>query len=217
MASVWLERPLNHEDDLPDVCARCGAETKGRVKRNFNWIPPWVIITILAGLLIYLILAIILKKNCSVAVPMCDKHRNHWFGRGLWVFLTFLLFIGGSIGLTVLTVEMVPNGELEGLAALWIVAGILAWLIFIIVANYTAIRPLEITDDRIRLTGVSEEFASAYREHLDKLDRGRREVSRGGLDRWDDRPKRRPRRDDDDRYERDDDRPRRDRIRDEDY
>jgi hypothetical protein len=88
----------------------------------------------------------------------------------------------------------VSEGNLSSLAApLWllVVALLLGWLITIAVLQQTAIRPTEITDRSITLTGVSEGYIEALR-----ADRGD--------DYDDDRPRRSRRRDDD--Y--DDDRPR---------
>jgi hypothetical protein len=76
MPTVYLRGRCSRPDDLPDVCARCGAETKHRVTRTFHWYPPWIGITILAGLLIYFVLAMVLRKSYTVAVPLCDRSQG---------------------------------------------------------------------------------------------------------------------------------------------
>jgi len=81
-----------------------------------------------------------------------------------------------------------------------------AFLVVVIAAQATAIRPEEITDRGIRLTGVCMSFVDAYRDMEDR----ERAARRGALERWDDRRDRRRDDDEDDRPRR---RPRDDRYR----
>jgi hypothetical protein len=73
--------------------------------------------------------------------------------------------------------------------------------VVVVAAQATAIRPKEITDNGIKLTGVSQGFVDAYEEQEDR----EREARRGALDRFDDRPRRRRDEDEDDRPRRRDD------------
>jgi hypothetical protein len=187
VASVSLGRYEIEEYDPPEVCMKCGARSSVVVRRTFSWCPPWVIITIIAGLLIYAILAMVMTKRMSVKVPLCKEHKGHWTMRTLCILLGFLgllVFVGLAIALSS------EDSDLAGLV--WMVTGVLllAWLIMVIIFQYTAIRPTEITDRSITLTGVNEGYIEALRE------------DRGDSD-DDDRPRRSRRRDNDD-----DDRPR---------
>lgn len=204
---------------------KCGTETSHRVTRTFNWVPPWIGITILAGLLIYFILAAVLRKTYTVAVPLCEDHKRHWTNRTVLTLVSLVVLVLGSIGLGVLAGNLGPAADDVGPVIVFvIIGGFVAWLVLVIVANSTAIRPEEITDDGIRLTGVCMEFSDAYREMEDR----EREARREARDHWDDRPRPkrrdyrededdRPRRRDDERYQGradEEDRPRRKRERD---
>ncbi len=213
MAKVWLEERLCNRGDLPDVCLKCGRPTTNRVKKTFNWNPPWVWITLVAGLLVLLIVVLVTRKTIHARVPLCDEHRGHWWKRTLLIVLGLF----GAIGVTILIVvaidSMGPGNDAAGLLGLLIPVVFLAWLIGTIVAQVTAIRASEIDDRRgLQLTGVCQEFVDAYREEYDDRRPGR--IDRRALEYWDDRepPRRaRPVSDDDRRYreEDEDDRPRR--------
>src|SRR4051794_28169059 len=152
MPSVWIERPCTEPEDLPDVCMRCGAETTHRVNKRFGWMPGWVYVTLLAGLLVFAIVALVVRKRARVLAPMCQEHKNHWLMRTLLVVGSLALGLGGWIALMVMTEELLPPGDaLRDLAPASIVVALLAWLVVAAVAASTAIRPLEIGDRGVKL------------------------------------------------------------------
>ena len=64
------------EATLPDRCVKCHAPATGeRLKRNLYWHPPWIYILILASLLIYVIVALIIRKRATIHIGLCDEHR----------------------------------------------------------------------------------------------------------------------------------------------
>jgi hypothetical protein len=40
------------------------------------WHPPWVWLTFLAGALIYVVVALVVRKSATVHVGLCEKHRS---------------------------------------------------------------------------------------------------------------------------------------------
>src|SRR5262245_2698918 len=90
MATVYLESYDSDVTDLPDLCMKCGAPSSVRKKRTFSWYPPWVGVLLLAGLVPFVIVAVILTKRCRVVVPLCAQHKNHWLMRQLLVLLSLL-------------------------------------------------------------------------------------------------------------------------------
>lgn len=182
---------------LPDVCMKCGEPSTVVKTKNMSWCPPWVGILILGGLLPYLIVAMILTKRTRVQAPLCDQHKGHWFNRALVVWGTFVLFGAICLGGFVLAGAMNNGGgrrgdDIFGFACAGSVVLGLIWLIVLIVAQNTAIRPKEITDKDITLTGLSQEFVDAV-EDQDQDDRPRRGRSRDDDD-YDDEPKARKKR-----------------------
>jgi hypothetical protein len=172
MASVRIDFEDLDADALPDMCMRCAAPAAVRKVRAFAWQPQWIAILILAGLLPYIVVALILTKRRRVAVPLCERHQGHFAWR-LWTGLigfgvVALLFFGGIALAAGSSSSSSPSGraadELYGLVFGSCCLAFVAWLILIVVLQQTAIRPSEITDFSITLQNVSYDFLRAY-EH----------------------------------------------------
>jgi len=198
MAEIRL-RLREAAGDLPDVCMCCGQASTIVKSKNMSWCPSWVGILILGGLLPYLIVAMILTKRMTVQVPLCDQHKGHWFKRTMWTVGTFFLFAaicGGALALGLVMTEGAPRRRDEVTGGVCVLSAILGviWIVILLIAQNTAIRPAEITDRDITLKGVSQEFVDAVEN-----------------EQYDDRKSRRSRDDDDDerlrkkRYRDDDD------------
>jgi hypothetical protein len=167
---------------LPDLCMRCGEPATTQKSRNFMWIPPSVGVAILIPIL-YIILSAVMRKQMRVSVPLCDRHRGHWWVRGLIILLCLLCVLALMVMAIALSAD--EYGMLPGI--LWTATGIASfgWIVLIIVMRYTVIRPGEITDRSITLYGVSETFAQAVLDQRDRF----------GDEEYFDRPSRRRRRD----------------------
>jgi hypothetical protein len=199
MASILIRD--NETDDLPPVCAQCGEPASDRITKVFSWHPPWIAVTILAGLLIYIILAMVLTKRMTVRVPFCGLHRNHWSKRNLIIGLS----AAGIAALGILSFVLVlsrpgNNDELFGFVCLGSALVFLVWVIFVAVLQSTSIRPTEITDRTITLRNVSDAFADAVEDADFKPRRRLRRYDDDDRDDYRRRP--RPGRGDDDDDER---------------
>lgn len=81
---------------FPDRCVRCNESADGtRVKRTYYWHHPALYLMILfPGLLIYVIVALIVRKSVTMQVPLCPNHRDRR-RKGMFGALTlFLVSIG---------------------------------------------------------------------------------------------------------------------------
>jgi hypothetical protein len=170
MARVRLGRFEAEEGDLPGLCMRCGAPATLVRKRTFSWMPPWVGVLILAGLLPYVIVASVMTKRMRVHVPLCDAHKNHWVWRA-WVTYGGLAVLGGLLILWIaLMIALDRPGQRDrsdavmGFSCVGLLIVGVAWLIVIVILQNSAIRPSEITERSITLIKVSERFAEAVRD-----------------------------------------------------
>ncbi len=167
MAQVRLDR--DEVDELPAVCMRCGQPSAVIRARMFSWCPPWVGILILVGLLPYIIVHLILTKRMRVNVPLCEPHKNHWLWRAVIVWGS-LLVLGGLVAVGLALQQPLADqagvapDDLFGYLCLGSVALLVVWIVIAMVAQQTAIRPVEITDDTITLTGVNQDFRHALKE-----------------------------------------------------
>jgi hypothetical protein len=153
-------------DDVPHVCMKCGADAVAEKKTQFAWYPPWVWILILAGVLPYIILAMVMTKRQRVMVPLCDQHKHHFLYGRIFRAVGWLAFIGAPV-LFVVGLAISPRrGELAGVLCWgWLGLVVLYFIALKVWALLTKIRPSEITDRDIILTNISPEFASAMEEH----------------------------------------------------
>src|SRR5262249_2768872 len=154
---------------LPPFCMRCGEPATVVKHKRFSWGPGWLVVLLLVGAVCFgplfwiaIILNLILLTRMRVAVPLCERHRNHW--------LTVELVLFGGIGMLVLlfcaTVVLFvttrgpddPQIEVAG----WFCAGTIAFFVAMLfpaaILQTRVIQAAEITNRSITLTGVAKEF-----------------------------------------------------------
>lgn len=83
-AGVWQQHGANLVMDktaqLPDRCVKCNAYASGkRLRRKLTWHPPTLYLLVLAGVLIYAIVATIVSEKATIYVGLCERHskRRH--------------------------------------------------------------------------------------------------------------------------------------------
>lgn len=110
-----------HHSLLPPRCVKCNQPAALPIKpRTLYWHNPWIYLSLFLGVLIYFILAMILRKKATVLPGLCAVHRQHrtrgilfawlgilatmlvlaygfWNGSGWIIFLGFLLMIAAMI------------------------------------------------------------------------------------------------------------------------
>jgi hypothetical protein len=165
MAEIQLRQSETDRDRLPDVCIACGQPATSFIRKTFAWHPPWVIVIILAGLLPYVIVALILTKRMTVEAPVCDKHCGYWWKRQMLMWLPLLaVIVAFTGGMIIASNAGAPPGqnELTGFVCAGSAILFLAWLIVAAIVQSMMIRPTEITDRSIRLKRVHEGFVDAF-------------------------------------------------------
>ncbi len=61
---------------FPDRCLKCNAPAEGFKKRfNVSWHHPALYLLVLLGLLIYVIVALVVRKTARLDIPLCPRHR----------------------------------------------------------------------------------------------------------------------------------------------
>ena len=160
----------------PDLCMTCGAPAGGSVDKTFRWMPWWrpaaaVVLGVVLvpfgmipgiGKRLYgtTIQGLATPQEMPMRAPLCAAHRNHWQWRNVagW---------GGIVGLEVIVVAgevLFFSPRSPWLGARWlprhgafyagIGAGVLAWLVGLVVMDMTAVRADRITDEGITLRGA---------------------------------------------------------------
>ena len=124
-AMVWRFKKhlvMGHDAVLPDRCVKCNAPVQGRrLARNLYWHSPVFYFLILINLLVYVLVALIIRKRARIAVGLCQKHQA---GRKRDMAIGWLLSLAG-IG--VIIVSLMSEYWLLLLAAIFLFLGALMY------------------------------------------------------------------------------------------
>jgi hypothetical protein len=147
---AWLV--CRKESHLPGRCVKCNEPvTSQPLKKKFYWHPPVFYVLIVISLIIYVIVALIVRKTATVHIGLCDRHVAK---RRTGVIVGWLLFFVG-LG------TMFAAGSAKGDAVAFFVLGgiglMLAGAIFGIVMAQT-LRPKKIDNYFAWYTGACPEF-----------------------------------------------------------
>jgi hypothetical protein len=155
--SAWRDRnrlvvAIGHA--LPERCLRCNGNCEGyRLKRELYWHHPAYYLTLFLSPIIYVLVAILIRKKAKVELPLCPEHRRQrtmrlgacWGVAAVACFLIFL--VAGSTGL----------GDLAG----WLIFTAILLLFGAIVAGVIFVRvvePVRITATHLFLKGARKMY-----------------------------------------------------------
>lgn len=77
MANIWRNQSLlvmTKEALLPGRCVKCNAYTNERLKRKLTWHHPALYLLIFVSILIYIIVAMVVRKTATVNIGFCPEH-----------------------------------------------------------------------------------------------------------------------------------------------
>jgi hypothetical protein len=140
---------------LPPYCVKCGIVSHQQpVERKFYWHSPLLYLTILAGVLVYAIVAMIVRKRFDLAVPLCDSHFRL---RRIWLSVSAALMLVAFPALFVgLSMDYPGTGIVVCLATL--LGGAIAWS-----SVAPILRPTRITEEMAVFRGAHESFFGRLR------------------------------------------------------
>ena len=150
-SGVWRNSStlvMSKDAQLPDRCVKCNAFTIGRLKRKLSWHHPAIYILIAVALLIYLIVAMVVRKRATVYLGLCEEHMAK---RRTYIWITWLLALGGIAGFVIAIAE--NNGVPALIGILLFLTAIVFALITIRVAS-----PSRIDDRFVWLKGINAEY-----------------------------------------------------------
>lgn len=140
---------------LPDICLKSNQPATRRLKRKLQWHHPAISVTILAGLLVYVILAMILTKRATIHMALTEewfaiRWRRILYAWGV-VLASVVLFIAGVTFIDQ-TNSLLP--------AFVIIGAVVLFLGGLIYGQYapSLVSPQRMTDDYIWLKGVHPDF-----------------------------------------------------------
>ncbi len=138
---------------LPPNCVKCGRPTQEVMNKTFWWHNPVLYLIILISPVIYVIVALIVRKNCKLNVPICEEHRSSYQTKrrvgGILMLASIPLWIA---------IAAIGHGsdDAVGIGALVFVMTLVAGLIVFGVASL--IKPSNMDEQTATFKGAGEAF-----------------------------------------------------------
>lgn len=107
--AVVVRRP---DAELPDRCVRCNEPASGfRLSRKLQWHHPAVYVALVISPIVYVIIALIVRKTTTVRVGLCPRHRARRRNGMLIGWLGTLLAVAAcTVGVSADTPEAMLGG-----------------------------------------------------------------------------------------------------------
>lgn len=141
---------MDKRASLPRYCLRCGRPASTTVKWHFSWHQPIIYLTLLANVIVYLVVALLVRKRARVELPLCDDHVQQ---RRVWLTLGSIAFLLG-IALTIWTFY---GDDLTG-AGCWLSLALVVGGLGTLAVASTPVSPRKIDDRFVWLKKVSPEY-----------------------------------------------------------
>ena len=151
-AEMWREGKvlvMRQGGEFPHRCIKCNEPSAAPLRRyKLSWHSPWLYLLLLLALLLYAIVAAIVRKTAVVQIGLCERHQRRvlwgrivgWGGLALEIAL-----IWAGLGLDMPPLPMVA------------LALMLPWIIATMVINRLVL-PVRIDDQYVRLKGCGPAF-----------------------------------------------------------
>jgi hypothetical protein len=147
----WLVMEVDAR--LPARCVRCNAPAEALMKQQtLYWHHPAIYLLLLFWVVIYVVVALIVRKSLKVDVGLCEEHRR---ARRNALIVGFIGLIGSIPAAMALGKLGYPGaGALSG------ILGFLGSLIYVLV-KARILRVKKIDEDEARLGGCGEAFLAS--------------------------------------------------------
>jgi hypothetical protein len=150
---------MDKRAQLPPRCVKSNVPTQRTLKRTLSWHHPVIFVSILAGLLIYVILALVLRKTATIYIGLSDE----WFAkRRMRILISWMTVLAGIVTLvTALTLNDRNNSLvfLIPIAVLMMFVGTIYGLV-----GARMVSPKKITETHVWLKGVHPDFLAELPE-----------------------------------------------------
>ena len=137
---------------LPARCVKSNMPAERRLKRNLYWHHPAIYLSILIGPLIYIILALVLRKSATIHIGLSEA----WFARRRTVMLISWLLGLASIAAFFIGIPLIEHDWAVWLIGLSPVVFLFGTLFGLLGARTVVAQ--RISDDYVWLKGVCPEF-----------------------------------------------------------
>jgi hypothetical protein len=155
--SIWRNKSLlvmTKEAQLPSRCVKCNAPASGTLKRKLTWHHPALYILAFGALLLYAIIAMVVRKTATIQVGLCETHTA---ARKRDILITWAL---GLLSL----VSFVIAALMEDVTFLLVGALLLFAAPIYYTVKVTVVTPAKIDDHFVWLNGVNSRYLQEFPE-----------------------------------------------------
>jgi energy-converting hydrogenase Eha subunit A len=147
---------MTRDAQLPYVCIKTNRPANGWLRRNLYWHSPWIYLVILTGVLIYIIVALIVRQTAKIQVPLCRER----IVRRRWTIAVAWLTVLGGIVMIFVGLGSDTRQPSKGLIAF---SGLIVFLTGAIAGAVLAriVAPARITKDYIWLKGAHPAYLAS--------------------------------------------------------
>jgi len=155
LQTIWRDKTtlvMTKESPLPNRCVKCNEPTAERLKRKLTWHHPALYLTILISVLVYAVIAMVVRKTATVHVGLCDEHLN---ARRRNLAITWIMGIVGVLCFPL-------AGVMEDIMIVFL--GLLLISAAAIYGTITlrVVVPTKIDNDFVWLKGVNSDFLQEF-------------------------------------------------------
>lgn len=155
-SGVWRDGKslvMHRDARLPPLCVRTGVPVDEQgVAVKLSWHHPLLALSFLAGCLIYVILAIVVTKKATIAIPLSPDERRK---RKTAIYLCTALGLLGVFGFFASFV-LITDASTEATGLVALLASVFVGIGAAVVGTSRSriLRPVKITDSHLWLRGV---------------------------------------------------------------
>ena len=164
-AGVWREGSklvVTKEIHLPDRCVKCNAPAEGwTIRKTLYWHSPLLYILIFfPGILIYAIVAMVVRQNAKVTAALCPVHR-----RKRWTTI-LIAWLAALLGVATVVAGMVLAGDRDT-EAIGLVSVLVGFLMIVGGGIYGAIwsavlSPTKMNGNYAWLKGAGNDYLATF-------------------------------------------------------
>ena len=155
-AGIWRQGSVlvfHKSATLPDRCMRCNAPALGtRVNKTLYWHHPALALLILLGVLIYAIVAMVVRKSAKVSLGFCDLHKSRRTTMLITGWLLFALSIAAFI--------VAAGANAGGLALVGVALLFATIVVFLLAGRFIQVKKID--DQYVWLKGVHPEYLGEF-------------------------------------------------------
>lgn len=157
MNTVWRNNSvlvMTKEALLPNRCVKCNAPADEQLKRKLTWHHPALYLLALASLLIYAVVAMIVRKTATVNIGLCEDHSS---ARRRNISITWALGLASVAGFVVAV--MIEDGTFAVLGIFLLLATAIYGI-----ATLRVVAPTKIDDYFVWLKGINADYLQQFPE-----------------------------------------------------